>query len=469
MTLRLVLVGLVAALGLTIPQWSNSTNRNGSPRAAGIVKIKDQNKQTSVRTVQTRLGDLRGLRKTDVVASTKNPPIGFGAGVSGPNANAHGNFRRVAGSLRPFQLANHAVSANQILKMLPLKSEDNLEFVTGPPAHLRRTPTVFQPIELPGELEDGIAFALNHSAEGVGKLPWPRSMLRNEFRLVRDGMEGLDTFAAIEKVVKNLPPAPPRPVEPILTAAVTMLNANVDVAMADLAARMDRSRTMVDGLARDLRDHLTMQDVRRLAVVRIVTSPLVATLPALPEDVFAPVAVAQVVQAPVAPVLAAAVKVAEPAKLAELPEDVFAPMARTQVSQATPAPVATVPTPAAPETVVAKAVEPAKLPELPDNVFAPEVLSKTQIAAEEPAPEASPLPDDVLAKPGSEPVVGKVTTQVVGPSAPTSAAGDVKATAASEKRIENPSRLKSAVALTREAAVAWMKVFSESPVVTMAR
>lgn len=512
MTLRLVLVGLVAALGLTIPQWSNSTKRSGSPQAARILRTKDQNKQASVRTVQSRIGEPRGLQDSGVVASTKNPPTGFGAGFVGPNANTHGNFRRVAGNPRPFQLANHAVAANQILKMVPPKAGDHLEVVLGPPAHLKRTPTAFQPIEVPVQLEDGIAFDLNHRAEGVGKLPWPNSMLRNEFRLVRGRMEGLDTFAVIEKIVRDLPPAPvpTLPAEPILTAAVTMLNANADAAMVDLAGKVDQSRAMVSGMTRDLRDHLTMLDVRKMGIVRIATRPVVAELPALPDDVFAPVLTAQAAPVPVAPVLtpvAPSLTVAkvEPAKLPELPDDVFAPTPQTQVALATPSPVVPVQPPVAPESVVAKtaepaklpelpdnvfatisavqvaqapivpvlivvrAVEPAKLPELPDDVFAPAVLSRTQIAAEEPAPEASPLPDDVLASPGSEPVATKVTTQVVKPVDPTSASGEAKALSGGEKRVEKPSRLTSAVALTREAAVAWMKVFSESPVVTMAR
>lgn len=365
MTLRLVLVGLVAALGLTIPRLSDQMSSEGATRITTAEPSKSPIVGAKSRPVRSVAVDHRILRSSNFYARQRLQPVGYGSGVVRPSSKLVTNFWQVPNGSRVVSTSPAVVDA--------------------PAPHVAKTGRPeFEPIEVDDAQGLTLADALNRGSEGLPvELQGPPSRLKVKVAAAevqpRRSLEPMmDVYRAIEIVASRpsttqtdeTPAAATWPVElkTVFTSVATTLTDQVDETRR-------RLWTSWNSLNAELRAS--------------------ADLAAFPDDVFAP-------EAPKVP--------STPVELADLPDDVFAPE-MTKIPS-----------------------KPVELADLPDDVFAPAVSGPSQVVALASAPES--------------------TTPVhLGMS----------------RAIQGPEHLTEAVSLTREAAVAWMKLLSGPAVVTVHR
>jgi hypothetical protein len=373
MTLRLVLVGLVAALGLTIPRLSHQSD--GVEAASDV--LTNHQVGSSRRPARSVITGHRSLRSSNFYAHQRYQPVGYGSGVVRPLSKRVMNFWQVPNGSRVVA-PSRAVAA-----------------VSHPAKSLRRD---FEPIEVDDARSLTLADVLNRDSEGLSfPILGPPARLKAKPTAVRLNLA---------------------------TARIQSIKSGLEAAAGNLGRRIGRinriGRTVWTGwnsFAADLR----AKQASIAATAAGPAAPRIIDEQTLPDDVFAP---------------AVSKPEPRPVVLADLPDDVFAP--------------------GAPKVEPKRVV----LADLPDDVFAP------GIAKPEPRPVVlADLPDDVFAPEIAAPArVPATTTPIVSnlPSRTGPAAGSAVA-------VQNPEHLTQAVSLTRDAAVAWMKLLSGPAVVTLHR
>jgi hypothetical protein len=403
MTLRLVLVGLVAALGLTIPQLSDQMSSEGATRITTAEPSKHPIVGAKSRPIRSVVVDHRILRSSNFYARQRFQPVGYGSGVVRPSSKLVTNFWQVPNGSR-------VVSTSPTVVEAPA------------PDVAKTVRPDFEPIEVDDVQDLTLADALNRGSEGLPVvIQGPPSRLKvnvvaAEVQPRRSLVPMMDVYRAIEKVASR-----PNKMETDEAREAATWPEDLKMVVTSVAGtmsdRIEQSRRMLWASWKTLNADLRASSELSVATAVVPAAPRSEDWAMIPDDVFAP----EMIKVPSGPVA-----------LADLPDDVFAP----EMIKVPSGPVA--------------------LADLPDDVFAPEMIK----VPSEPVAFAD-LPDDVFAPVVSRPspVVASATT----PELTTSAGPGLS------RVIQGPEHLTEAVSLTREAAVAWMKLLSGPAVVTVHR
>jgi hypothetical protein len=355
MTLRLILVGLVAALGLTIPRLSQQTNGAGTARVATTADVQSRTVEAGRRPVRTLPVSHQNLKSSNFYASRNFQPVGYGSGVVRTSSKRLANFWRIPSGSRIVPTSPAVVEVARATK----------------PAR-----KAFEPLEVDDNPTVGLADILNRESEGLPvEIQGPPARLKIKTITAENPPRGslepmMDVYEAIAKIATRTAletvdePLPP-PAPPAKDSATAML--------------LHAMKSDFDGIAGNAISRI--EQTQR--VFRTSWNSLRAR---------------------------AAVATTRSVELAAIPDDVFAP----EIVVAVPRPV--------------------ELANLPDDVFAPEIVAAHPIVA-----SATVSDQPTQAKP--------VTSHAA----------------------HRPEHLTKAVSLTRDAAVAWMKLLSGPAVVTLQR
>jgi hypothetical protein len=265
-----------------------------------------------------------------------------------------------------------------------------------------------RPIELADRGESDLAMSLNHQSEGLERRPIQKIRTTNPSRVARSYELRIDVYEAIVNVVEGRTPG-----DAFMTRSVEPLRGpRVESARFSSMNLVSSMRSMIEERVTDLSQN--GQATGRL--IWTSANALLARVARIPSPRPTQVVSVQGMTG----------------DLPSLPEDVFAPM---------PVPIA-----------VVEHRETARFDELPDDVFAPVATVNEQLATTSVAP-----------------AVNSVSVATEKTEIRSSAAQSPEAAPRVVRSGLDSGRLTQAVSLTRDAAVAWMKILSGPAVVTLTR